>query len=176
MPAQSSRQNPQIAVDEFNARYPVGVAVSVKLDNGETKETKTRDKAGVLGGHSAVIWLDGITGCYLLDRVTVRPTPALKTSIKNGLPQKPGYYWAKWRIASDSTSEDLSDALPSDNWEIVEVIDNVADWESQTDEQNPERMYVSVCGVAAAQWRDCFIWGEFVSVLKPKLPKTGAAA
>ncbi|MBZ5761541.1 hypothetical protein LAV84_18505 [Rhizobium sp. VS19-DR104.2] len=176
MPAPSSRQNPQIAVDEFNARYPVGVSVSVKLDNGETKETKTRDKAGVLGGHSAVIWLDGITGCYLLDRVTVRPTPALRTNIKNGLPQKPGYYWAKWRIASDATDDDLSDTLPSDHWEIVEVNDNISTWASLTDEQNPERLSVAVFGVTATQWRDCFVWGEFISDLKPKLPKTGVAA
>ncbi|WP_374650281.1 hypothetical protein [Rhizorhabdus sp.] len=32
--------------------------------------TRTRSKAEVLSGHSAVIWLDGISGCYLLDRVT----------------------------------------------------------------------------------------------------------
>jgi hypothetical protein len=54
----------------WNAKHPVGTKVTVRLDSGETRETVTRSAAEVLSGHSAVIWLDGITGCYLLDRVT----------------------------------------------------------------------------------------------------------
>ncbi len=56
--------------DAFNARYPVGQKVSVRKDAGDGLITRTRSKAEVLSGHSAVIWLDGISGCYLLDRVT----------------------------------------------------------------------------------------------------------
>lgn len=56
--------------DAFNARYPVGQRVSVRRDSGEGVTTTTRSAAQVLSGHTAVIWLDGITGCYLLDRVT----------------------------------------------------------------------------------------------------------
>jgi hypothetical protein len=56
--------------DAFNARYPVGQRVSVRKDAGDGQLTTTRSKAEVLSGHSAVIWLDGISGCYLLDRVT----------------------------------------------------------------------------------------------------------
>jgi hypothetical protein len=56
--------------DRFNARYPVGQKVTVRKDDGEGVSTVTRSKAEVLSGHSAVIWLDGISGCYLLDRVT----------------------------------------------------------------------------------------------------------
>lgn len=56
--------------DKFNARVGVGHPVSVRKDNGETNVTVTRSEAQVLSGHSAVIWLDGISGCYLLDRVT----------------------------------------------------------------------------------------------------------
>ncbi len=55
--------------DEFNARYAVGQKVSVRKDNREATITTTRSAAEVLSGHSAVIWLDGISGCYLLDRV-----------------------------------------------------------------------------------------------------------
>lgn len=55
--------------DEFNAMNPVGSAVHVRLDNGTSKETTTRTEAQVLMGHSAVVWLHGITGCYLLERV-----------------------------------------------------------------------------------------------------------
>lgn len=69
MPA-PRRVNPQTAVDAFNAKYPVGTEVAVRRDNGESQVTITRSKAEVLSGHSAVIWLDGISGCYLLDRVS----------------------------------------------------------------------------------------------------------
>ena len=38
--------------------------------------TRTRSEAQVLSGHSAVIWLDGVRGCYLLDRVRAIPETA----------------------------------------------------------------------------------------------------
>lgn len=44
--------------------------ITVRKDAGDGVLTKTRAPAEVLSGHSAVIWLDGISGCYLLDRVT----------------------------------------------------------------------------------------------------------
>ena len=59
----------QKTVDAWNAKYPAGTKVVVTLDNHERKETVTRSDAQVLSGHSAVIWLEGIRGCYLLDRV-----------------------------------------------------------------------------------------------------------
>ncbi|GAC1042308.1 hypothetical protein thsrh120_23120 [Rhizobium sp. No.120] len=67
------RPNPatlQAQCDAFNSRYPVGQTVSVRKDDGAGVLTVTRSKAEVLSGHSAVIWLEGISGCYLLDRVT----------------------------------------------------------------------------------------------------------
>lgn len=60
----------QAQCEAFNAKYPVGHPVTVRRDNGEGLATVTRSKAEVLSGHSAVIWLEGISGCYLLDRVT----------------------------------------------------------------------------------------------------------
>ena len=60
----------QAACDKFNAAYQVGAAVSVELDGGEVRETITVSEAQVLSGHSAVIWLHGISGCYDLERVT----------------------------------------------------------------------------------------------------------
>lgn len=63
----------QEEVDLFNANHPIGQSVSVKLDNGERRVTTTRSQASVLSGHTAVIWLDGISGCYALDRVTPLP-------------------------------------------------------------------------------------------------------
>jgi hypothetical protein len=55
--------------DDFNAVFPVGQPVLLRKDNGEAVETVTRSRAEVLSGHSAVIWLEGVAGCYLLDRV-----------------------------------------------------------------------------------------------------------
>ncbi len=66
------RPNPvklQAQCDAFNAAHNVGAAVRLKKDSGEIVTTTTRSKAEVLSGHSAVIWLEGISGCYLLDRV-----------------------------------------------------------------------------------------------------------
>lgn len=54
----------------FNARCSVGSAVVVRKDCGTHVETVTRAPAEVLSGHSAVVWLENISGCYLLDRVT----------------------------------------------------------------------------------------------------------
>lgn len=59
----------QRQVDNWNKHYPVGQAVTVRRDNGATITTKTRSPAELLSGHSAVVWLDGISGCYLLNRV-----------------------------------------------------------------------------------------------------------
>ena len=61
----------QAACDLFNEAYPVGTSVTVQLDGrDEPFKTVTRSTAQVLSGHSAVIWLENVTGCYLLERVT----------------------------------------------------------------------------------------------------------
>lgn len=54
----------------FNAAWAVGQPVAVRKDDGTAVVTTTRSIAIVLSGHTAVIWLTGISGCYLLDRVT----------------------------------------------------------------------------------------------------------
>ncbi len=61
----------QAECDAFNAKHPVGADVFVKLDGvDEPFRTKTRSPAQILSGHSAVIWLENVSGCYLLDRVS----------------------------------------------------------------------------------------------------------
>ena len=60
----------QAQCDAFNASNPIGTEVILKKDGSQNIETRTRSVAQVLSGHSAVIWLDGVSGCYLLDRVT----------------------------------------------------------------------------------------------------------
>jgi len=59
----------QSKIDVFNSRHPVGSPVTVIKDLGEKIETKVRYPAEILSGHTAVVWLEGISGCYLLDRV-----------------------------------------------------------------------------------------------------------
>lgn len=61
----------QAECDKFNAAYPIGTPVTVELDFvDEPFATVTRSQAEVLSGHSAVIWLENVRGCYLLERVT----------------------------------------------------------------------------------------------------------
>ena len=69
-PTRKSAAQLQAACDKFNAAHQVGAAVSVELDGGEMRKTITVSEAQVLSGHTAVIWLDGIRGCYDLERVT----------------------------------------------------------------------------------------------------------
>lgn len=52
-------------------KHPLGTLVNVRKDNGSTLATKTRSDPWVLGG-TAVIMVEGISGGYSLDRVTVR--------------------------------------------------------------------------------------------------------
>ena len=58
------------AAREWNAAHPVGTPVTVRLDGGEVRETVTRSSAAMQGGHTAVIWLEGVRGSYALSRVT----------------------------------------------------------------------------------------------------------
>lgn len=61
----------QRQVEAFNERCPVGGRVSVRPDRSkEAWTTATTTEAYVLGGHTPVVHLEGISGCYLLDRVT----------------------------------------------------------------------------------------------------------
>lgn len=69
--------------DDFNSRYPIGQSVSVRKDGGDGVLTTTRSEAQVLSGHSAVIWLVGISGCYLLNRVT--PVDISNTPDRRGM-------------------------------------------------------------------------------------------
>lgn len=64
----ASRQYERVA--QWNARYPVGTAVTVERDNGACERTATRSEAWMLSGHTAVVMVDGIAGCYLLSRIT----------------------------------------------------------------------------------------------------------
>lgn len=62
----------QKLVDAWNSKHPVGTTVIVRLDDGDEEETTTRHEAQLLGGHTAVIWLVGVSGAYSLDCVRAK--------------------------------------------------------------------------------------------------------
>lgn len=67
---------PYREVEVWNRLHEVGAAVTVRRDDGSVTHTRTRSAAQVMGGHTAVIWVEGIAGCYLLSRVKPAPEVA----------------------------------------------------------------------------------------------------
>jgi hypothetical protein len=55
---------------QWNAAHEVGCDVVVARDSGEQHRGKTRSEAYVSNSGDPVIFVTGITGYYLLDRVT----------------------------------------------------------------------------------------------------------
>lgn len=55
----------QREVDSFNAQFPVGSQVDYYevVGEGAPQELRTRTPAEVLSGHTAVVWLEGKSGC-----------------------------------------------------------------------------------------------------------------
>jgi hypothetical protein len=84
--------------------------------------------------------------------------------MQNNLPLKPGYYWARWTAPTEGTFKADEWNPSAADWEIVQVNPNHVDWDRDPANED-EALYVSVPGVREAQWRDCFVWGEFVADL-----------
>lgn len=62
----------QRAADAWNAEYPVGTPViRYKLIKPlrEPELTKTREKAWLMGGHTAMVMVDGVAGGVVLESV-----------------------------------------------------------------------------------------------------------
>lgn len=55
--------------DDFNASVPVGTPCEVQMDDGVTRVLNTRSQAWMMGGHSAMVMFEGISGGYSLLRV-----------------------------------------------------------------------------------------------------------
>lgn len=49
----------------------------LRKDSGEVA-TVVRAEAEILGGHSAVAWFEGVSGCYSIEGKRVRPMPLAK--------------------------------------------------------------------------------------------------
>ncbi len=61
--------DPQVSVDDWNRNNRVGQPVTVLRDSGVTTKTVTRTTAFVDLAGNPVVFLQGIAGYYLLDRV-----------------------------------------------------------------------------------------------------------
>jgi hypothetical protein len=81
------------------------------------------------------------------------------------IPTGEGFFWAKWKIATEGTDTCRKcghenscwerDGGP-DEWEIVQVVENT------TNKDDDEHLMVQVLGVSRWQPLDCFYWGEEV--------------
>jgi len=62
----------QSECDAWNAKHPEGTTVSFEevIGDGETFRGTTKSEAQVLSGHTAVIWLNGKSGCVCLEHCT----------------------------------------------------------------------------------------------------------
>lgn len=68
--AKAKREMLQAACDEFNAKFSVGDKVFYSWDDGEKSVFKTATKAYVMAGYDAVVQLQGLASCHLLDRIS----------------------------------------------------------------------------------------------------------
>jgi len=64
--------NNEEKVEQWNFHYPPGTKVQLTNDLGQVEKTKTRTPAWLLGSGTPVVSVDGRTGGYLLDRITVQ--------------------------------------------------------------------------------------------------------
>ena len=75
-----STLSPEKAAAKWNQRFPVGTRVhywSVLPDargrGGKAKYTVTRSEAYVLSGHTAVVFVEGVSGCVALSHLDPLP-------------------------------------------------------------------------------------------------------
>lgn len=60
--------SPQMIVGAWNEHHQIGMDVIVTKDDGGEIQTKTRSSAWLIGS-IPVIQIEGVAGCYALDRV-----------------------------------------------------------------------------------------------------------
>jgi hypothetical protein len=66
--------------DSFNAGNQIGTVCHywTGVREGEGKIAATRSLALMLGGHTAVVWLEGEAGCVALSHVEIAPRQAVR--------------------------------------------------------------------------------------------------
>jgi hypothetical protein len=65
----------QAEVDAFNRRFSVGDPVDYLevLADGKSQRLTTRSEAQILSGHTAVVWLNGKSGCVCCSHCFMPP-------------------------------------------------------------------------------------------------------
>lgn len=66
---QPSVASQQRLIERINRAYQVGDKIQVRQDDGKVVERTMRHESTLLGGHTAVIWVEEHSGCYAADRV-----------------------------------------------------------------------------------------------------------
>lgn len=75
MPRPKSAAKLQSQVDDWNQKHPIGTPVTryALIDPlGDPTETTTRSEAWVMGGHSAMVMVTGVSGGVCLESVVPR--------------------------------------------------------------------------------------------------------
>lgn len=68
----------QRIAENWNVQHPIGTAVTrYKLINPlrEPQETKTRSEAWVMGGHTAMVMVEGVSGGVMVESVVPSAAP-----------------------------------------------------------------------------------------------------
>ncbi|RUV07980.1 hypothetical protein EOA79_02510 [Mesorhizobium sp. M1A.F.Ca.IN.020.03.2.1] len=76
------------------------------------------------------------------------------------IPDKAGFYWAKWRIPEDGT-DDEEHFVAVDWWEVVEVHDSLG---------GDEPLRASIAGVRQTQSLENFVWHKPIAPLEVPTP------
>lgn len=123
----------QHATGQWNARYPIGTPVTAYPGarpeddpTGERLTTRTRSEAQILGGHTAVVWVDGHGACIALTHVDpVQVADAYEPPAKylrsdgadccpHGTPVGPGSCEHCWDLVKwDAVDAPLPDETPA---------------------------------------------------------------
>lgn len=79
------RITPQVAADDFNHAIAVGDWIRYREIKGEGdgKLYRTKTPASVLGGHSAVVWLEGKSGCVCCDHCEKASPPEETVAVRH---------------------------------------------------------------------------------------------
>lgn len=66
---QESTEVMKSKIEIFNKKHPVGTFVTLIEDDGGKFETQIRYRAEIMGGHTPVVWVNGLAGAYSLNRI-----------------------------------------------------------------------------------------------------------
>jgi hypothetical protein len=67
-----AKKNQQQLVDQWNAKYPIGTPITrYRLVNPleSPEDTKTRSEAWLMGGHTAMVMVEGVAGGVMVESV-----------------------------------------------------------------------------------------------------------